>query len=62
MTDFAKLYVYRCKDCKFCLPYQHKHVKRHYCTKQLMDGCAPRTASVAATKCACDRFINRWEK
>lgn len=59
MTDFAKLYVPRCKDCSFYQPCQWSRASRHYCQLKIQMGKQGKEALVHKMQCVCERFIDK---
>jgi len=58
MTNFAKLYVPKCKNCSFCQP--HIGTRRYYCQLKVQRGYKnPKETYVKLTDCACERYDDK---
>lgn len=61
MTDFAKLYTPKCKNCDFCKEFWNGRAKRHYCQMLLQEHWEnPRKAWVKLTNCACEHYDPKY--
>ena len=60
MTNFAKLYVPRCKHCDFCIGFWNGLVKRHYCQLKIQkQHDSVRQCFVRLDDAACERFDDK---